>query len=180
MSCQNRNRAMPLDNLNLAANYQVYCDMDGVLVDLIKGFRSIQVTNKQHAKEVLFTYSVEDYVNFWAELDWMPGGQELWNFISSSSPIILSKPHRNNKYRPHCEIGKAEWIHRNLNPEPASMIFTMDKYKHAAKNRILIDDSKTFIKEWKDHGGIGIRHIHTRDTLDQLTELMTGEENEIN
>lgn len=172
---------MSLDNLNLAANYQVYCDMDGVLVDLVKGFRQITITGKrQQAKEVLFTYNVEDYMAFWADLDWMPGGKELWNFISGFSPIILSKPHRNNKYRPYCEKGKAEWIHKNLDPQPAHMIFTMDKYKHATENRILIDDSKTFIREWKDHGGIGIRHIHIRDTLDQLTELMTGEENEIN
>ena len=45
------------------------------------------------------------------------------------------------------------------------------KKEFAGKNKILIDDLKSNIKEWKASGGIGILHKQTASTISALKEL---------
>jgi predicted kinase len=152
--------------------YKVYCDMDGVIVDFERGYNDL--TGKE-APGVHSTYDKTDFwssitkagAKFWADLNWMPDGKELWNYIKQYNPKLLTAPSREKS----SEIGKKEWVKKHLPSTP--VIFKQAKYKKdlAEPNAILIDDRKDNIQQWIDAGGIGIRHTSTSSTIEQLKKL---------
>ena len=178
--------------------YQVYCDMDGVLVDFIKGTVNY-ITNKLQSGEAeelkatigrdyienedlvknkpvrSFMYKeLNHHADFWRDLEWMPGGKELWSYIAPYNPHILTAPMGYGS-----EIGKQEWIDKNLNPPPPEKVFmSHDKYRWAVtdgKPNVLIDDFKRNIGPWKDAGGIGILHTSAESTIAELESLRGNE-----
>jgi hypothetical protein len=158
--------------------YIIFCDMDGVLVDFDKGYEDL--TGK-HTKHVdlqdknefwgLLAHSLNkkgltEY-DYWVNLEWMPDGKELWNYIKPYSPYILTAPSRN----PESKIAKREWVERldgmkNIYFRKASL-----KPEFSGKNRILIDDRADTIDVWKSKGGIGIYHTSSLNTIKQLKDL---------
>ena len=152
--------------------YKVYCDMDGVLVDFERGYNDL--TGKQ-TPGVDSTYDKNDFwsaitkagAKFWAELNWMSDGQQLWDYIKQYSPKLLTAPSREQS----SEIGKQEWINNNLPSTPVIFKQAKDKKDLAEPNAILIDDRKDNIQQWIDAGGIGIRHTSTESTIKQLQKL---------
>jgi len=190
--------------------YQIYCDMDGVLVDFEAGAverinRDIQdknVTGKHIDKlraaldklgrpreitktdlskmdksvqlEPARSYMYEmlsDDEEFWANLPWMEGGEELWAYISKYDPYILTAPMDNKGEG--SEKGKRVWIKKWLNPKPNVIEMSHDKYKWAVldgKPNILIDDFPTNTEPWnKTQEAQGIN----REGLPQLAILHT-------
>ena len=152
--------------------YKVYCDMDGVIVDFERGYNNL--TGKQ-TPGVDSTYDKNDFwsaitkagAKFWAELNWMPDGQQLWGYINQYNPKLLTAPSREQS----SEIGKQEWINKNLPGTPVIFKQAKDKKDLAEPNAILIDDRKDNIQQWVDAGGIGIRHTSTESTIKQLQKL---------
>jgi predicted kinase len=152
--------------------YKVYCDMDGVLVDFERGYNDL--TGKK-TPGVDSTYDKNDFwsaitkagAKFWAELNWMSDGQQLWDYIKQYNPKLLTAPSR----EPSSEIGKQEWIDNNLPSTPVIFKQAKDKKDLAEPNAILIDDRKDNIQQWIDAGGIGIRHTSTESTIKQLQKL---------
>lgn len=152
--------------------YKIYCDMDGVIVDFERGYNDL--TNKK-TPGVDSTYDKEDFwgvitkagVKFWADLNWMSDGQQLWGYIKQYNPKLLTAPSREESSR----IGKQEWINKNI--PGISVIFKQakDKKDLATPEAILIDDRKDNIQQWVDAGGIGIRHTSTASTIKQLQKL---------
>jgi hypothetical protein len=159
---------------DLNQQYQIYCDMDGVLTDFEARFYQIlkKVGKKYYSKEELegitrpkhfekkfgqgefWKLIDEQGEDFWAGMEWMPNGQALWDFISPYNPNILSSPSKDNSSR----LGKRMWIRQNLSPAPKEIIFKKaeDKQQYAAPNHILIDDKPSNISEWKAKGGIAL------------------------
>jgi predicted kinase len=152
--------------------YKVYCDMDGVIVDFEHGYD--RLTGRK-APGVDSTYDKNDFwaaitkagKNFWANLEWMGDGQQLWNYIKQYNPTLLTAPSREESSR----IGKQEWIDKNLSGTPVVFKQAKDKKDLAEPNAILIDDRKDNIQQWIDAGGIGIRHTSTESTIKQLQKL---------
>jgi predicted kinase len=152
--------------------YKVYCDMDGVLVDFERGYNDL--TGKQ-TPGVDSTYNKDDFwsaitkagAKFWAELNWMSDGQQLWDYINQYNPKLLTAPSREKS----SEIGKQEWVNNNLPGTPIIFKQAKDKKDLAESNAILIDDRKDNIQQWIDAGGIGIRHTSTESTIKQLQKL---------
>jgi len=152
--------------------YKLYCDMDGVLVDFERGYNDL--TGKQ-APGVDSTYNKEDFwgaitkagSKFWADLNWMPDGQQLWDYIKQYNPKLLTAPSREHS----SVIGKKEWINKNISGTPVIFRQAKDKKDLAEPNAILIDDRKDNIQQWIDAGGIGIRHTSTESTIKQLQKL---------
>jgi predicted kinase len=152
--------------------YKLYCDMDGVLVDFERGYNDL--TGKK-TPGVDSTYDKDDFwgaitkagAKFWAELNWMPDGQQLWDYINQYNPKLLTAPSREKS----SEIGKQEWINKNLPSTPVIFKQAKDKKDLAEPNAILIDDRKDNIQQWVDAGGIGIRHTSTASTIKQLQQL---------
>jgi len=152
--------------------YKVYCDMDGVLVDFERGYN--ELTGKQ-TPGVDSTYDKNDFwsaitkagAKFWANLNWMSDGQQLWNYIKQYNPKLLTAPSREQS----SEIGKQEWVDNNLPGTPIIFKQAKDKKDLAEPNAILIDDRKDNIQQWIDAGGVGIRHTSTESTIKQLQKL---------
>lgn len=175
--------------------YQIYCDMDGVLVDFVAGTveyitQKLQAGEAEELKEMIGrdyitdedihmespnrNRDVRDYMfkelehnaEFWETLPWMPRGQELWNFISQFNPYILTAPTGYGS-----EIGKQAWIDTHLHPAPSKVFMSHDKFKWAAPNHILIDDFTKNTVPWEDAGGIAILHTESNKTIEKLKEL---------
>jgi predicted kinase len=152
--------------------YKVYCDMDGVLVDFERGYN--ELTGKQ-TPGVDSTYDKEDFwsaitkagAKFWADLNWMSDGKQLWDYIKQHDPKLLTAPSREKS----SEIGKKEWVDKQIPGTPIIFKQAKDKKDLAEPNAILIDDRKDNIQQWIDAGGIGIRHTSTASTIKQLEKL---------
>lgn len=173
----------------ISNSIKIYCDLDGVLVDFKKGFleltggiddlqkTGVEFLNIFH--EHLRQKSVCE-VEFWSNLDWMEDGRELWDFIKIYQPEIITAPtydpsHSEEKryciHHNKCMQGKTKWVDRldfvsNLNfREP------MKKSEFAASGKILIDDRLDIIQSWRDKNGIGIHHINSEKTINELQAI---------
>lgn len=164
--------------------FQIYCDMDGVIVDFIGGVKEFMsdkiadynMKNKEHSNAF---WKKLGYINkqdpeearaLWANLSWMPDGKQLWSYIRKYDPVILSSPGTSS--RAIIEGGKQEWIKRELGN--VKYIFEPAKWKYAAPKpgmqNILIDDTPKKLDPWVDAGGIGILHTSAAETIRQLKE----------
>jgi len=102
---------------------------------------------------------------FWANLDWIEGGQEIWGAIKDYDPYILSAPMKNSE---ESMEGKRQWIQKNLNPVPKEIILddNKGKYTHFGdKTGLLIDDLFFNIKDYRDAGGKAIWSKNWRQTI---------------
>jgi hypothetical protein len=151
--------------------YQIYCDMDGVIVDFEDGYEKLTGKNikGRHIKgDNNFWQPISDAgVEFWSELKWMPDGKELWSYIKQYNPKILSAPSREKSSR----IGKEIWTKEHIPNAELILKPASEKKDLSEPNAILIDDRKDNIQQWKDAGGIGILHTSTQDTINQLQKL---------
>jgi len=177
---------------------QIYCDMDGVLVDFELGVvnqinidikdgsipdrtpagrltdmgrlrkvlkasgRELQIDisdirkggDVKAARSYMYDRFGND-VEFWANLPPMEGGAELWNFISPYGPHILTSPMEEGS-----QLGKRQWLQKNLNPQPNEVFMSHNKWKWATtdgKPNVLIDDWDKNLVPWAENGGIAIR-----------------------
>ena len=177
--------------------YQIYCDMDGVLVSFEPAV--VEYINKKlqngDAEELKANidrdYVIEDDIDmsnpnklvrdymraeisnradFWGNLEWADGGQKLWNYLIPYKPYILTTPMGYGS-----EIGKQEWIDNNLRPLPKKIFMERDKYHWAVINgkpNILIDDWEKNTTSWQNAGGIAILHVDTDQTIQRLEEIL--------
>ena len=152
--------------------YIIYCDMDGVLVDFERGYA--ELTNTKPAKS--FNGKAEFWepiskagAQWWANLNWMPDGKELWSYIKKYTPNILSSPSQD----PSSKVGKEAWLKMNLQGGYKKAYFygRANKQLFSDKNRILIDDLPNTINEWNAKGGIGILHTSAANTIKELKKL---------
>ena len=173
---------------NNVSEYKIYCDMDGVLCDFDEGYKYLteKSTDEANAKGKkyfweLFRESVgENEKDFWANLPWQPGGENLWTFISPYDPNILSSPAINfskpqdQQLDPNYNeaiIGKKEWINKNLyNVGEEIFVPAFQKADSVAPNHILIDDMEKNTDAWEAAGGIAILHKNYATTREILIE----------
>ena len=151
------------------ADYKIYCDMDGVLVDFDKGYK--ELTGKEASfdmpKEEFWTPIQKAGASFWIKLQWMPDGKQLWDYIKPYNPDLLSAPSRDESSK----IGKFVWVKRNVPGTKLILRSAERKQEFATPNSILIDDRADNIQRWKDAGGVGIHHTSAADTIQQLKDL---------
>ena len=151
------------------ADYKIYCDMDGVIVDFDKGYK--ELTGREASfdtpKEEFWAPIQKAGAPFWIKLQWMPDGKQLWNFIKPFNPQLLSAPSRDESSK----IGKFVWVKRNVPGTKLILRQAERKQEFATPNSILIDDRADNIQRWKDAGGIGIVHTSAADTIQQLKDL---------
>jgi hypothetical protein len=171
--------------------YVIFCDMDGVLVDFDEGYKELTGVTTQHADSQgknefwsLFRDSLKNKDiserSYWANLDWMPDGKQLWDYIKGYNPYVLTAPSVNfdipfeERYKVENNEsmqGKTEWVQRLPNMRKIYFRSAARKADFAGPNKILIDDRKDTIDSWNANGGIGILHTSTANTIKQLQEL---------
>jgi len=187
--------------------FRIFCDMDGVLVDLAGGILaaakqdaanpkqraavmkiigsddvwSSHQGNKKMETGLKFMYELlNDNEDFWATLPAMKDAMKLWSFISNFDPFILSHP-----WDEESASGKRIWLAGgSINPSPDStkVILTGDKHKHAVNKatgapNILIDDMERYVGPWKSAGGIAIHHVSAESSIKELKAIMENHKN---
>jgi hypothetical protein len=171
--------------------YVIFCDMDGVLVDFDEGYKQLTGVTTQHAdsqgKDEFWKLYRDSLKNkdipersYWANLDWMPDGKQLWDYIKGYNPYVLTAPSVNfdipfeERYKlenNESMQGKTEWVQRLPNMRKIYFRSAGRKADFAGPNKILIDDRKDTIDKWNANGGIGILHTSAANTIKQLQDL---------
>jgi hypothetical protein len=144
--------------------------MDGVLVDFDKGYK--QLTGEDLSGEHRNDTNFWDPINkagydFWINLEWMGDGKRLWKYIEKYKPKLLSAPSREEVSR----VAKHDWVNKELHGVHLILRSAKHKKDFATPTSILIDDRLDNIQDWRDAGGIGIHHVSTKHTIDQLKVL---------
>ena len=157
---------------------RIYCDMDGVLCDFKKAAEKVTgmpITKWSYANKEEKWAPIKNTPRFWHTLPWMPGGQQLWNYIKKYNPHILSA-HVEESHDPNCIPGKSHWARTNLGIgiNRINLVKRVQKQNYAkvvGEPAILIDDYKKNTDQFTQRGGIGILHTTTSNTINQLKKL---------
>lgn len=129
--------------------YRLFVDMDGVLTDWMKQYKSFGGTPFESSEDL--DWSVTQNFNFWATMEWIPGGRELWDSVKDLTPVILTSPGESR----YAREGKLVWCKENLG-ETINVVVDSQKYKYADRRSILIDDMDKNTIPWEEHKGIAI------------------------
>lgn len=150
--------------------YNLFVDMDGVLVDFNKGYFELTGTDisDKYQNSAAFWEPIDRAgITFWEDLNWTEDGKRLWDYVEKYGPTILSSPSRKNDSR----VGKHAWVKRELPNAHLILRTANDKKEFACPHCILIDDLQKNIDSWNESGGIGILHTSADDTIKQLKNL---------
>lgn len=163
-----------------AIEYKIFCDMDGVVADFVKGVMKIvpDYNDEQYLKDpkyiklmwkIIGEYSASGG-RLWAELDMMPDAMVLWNYISKYPTTEILSASGKPSYGAADQ--KHEWVNKHLGNVKTNLVRqSKEKAGWAAPNHILIDDMPKSIDPWVAAGGIGILHTSAADTINKLKEL---------
>ena len=129
-------------------------DMDGVLCDFAGAFQKIAKTKlmpneyeDKYGSDEFWDIVTKGEKEFWSNMDWMPDGKVLWNYVKRYNPIIISAPSKINAE--NCVGGKVQWLKKNipqLDPLNYSLsfkdtnvrvYFSSDKYQFIMQNKDL-------------------------------------------
>ena len=161
-------------------NRSIFVDMDGVLADFEGGFYKISGISIENMSDPEMWAKIDAHgkAKFFAELEWMSGGKELWQFIMNNflKVKILSALGKSDKIDKQTTRGKLMWIRHNIPSLQLDDIILVDnkhKKRHYSKpGDIIIDDTPVVIQEWIKKGGIGILHRTASDTIARLKQYV--------
>mmetsp|Transcript_20710 Transcript_20710/g.40260 ORF Transcript_20710/g.40260 Transcript_20710/m.40260 type:complete len:239 (+) Transcript_20710:559-1275(+) len=160
----------------------VYCDLDGVLADFDKGFRSI--TGKAPESFTLRDMwskivACEWKEGFFGDLEFMDGGEELWDSLAHWGPrlkVLTGIPKGGEEWSTR---QKRSWCARKLEGAVRGSgglevicCHSEEKKKWATPRAVLIDDrAATNGAEWVAAGGIFVHHVSLAQTMAELRRL---------
>ncbi len=157
----------------------IFCDLDGVLVDLNKGCLNyfghpwISYRPNLSGDLDLKRKNLEIHIKnpeFWANQPPMSDYDVLWQYIKVHDPHILTA------YAFAAEGGIHEGKHRWNElwlkvPKERFHVVERKNKQQFAKGNVLIDDYDKNIKEWTEAGGTGIFHKSAVETVEELKKL---------
>ena len=152
---------------------EIYCDMDQVLCDFMKGADKVLGSSFVQADRKTRWDKIAQTKDFWVNLDWMPGAKRLYSFISKYDPHILSAASQRDDTS---RRGKLKWLDKNTKFKRSNIniVKREDKKKFATtdgKPNVLIDDYQKNITEWESMGGIGVHHTEIGKTIAELKRV---------
>lgn len=160
-------------------NYQLFLDLDGVLVDFDRGVRHHTGKSPEDQTPKQMWSVLARTKQFYAKLSWTWDGKELWEGTRSMDPVILTGLPLGKWAEPQ----KREWCRRELGPE-IPVICGKSKEKHllawdwlheqgkAHLTPILIDDRLNIKFPWEESGGRFILHFSARESLEELNRIL--------
>ena len=166
-----------LDEINIplfrgGSNPEVYCDMDGLLVNLYKGIHKvIKNTNPdQDQMNAFFHSDAGTSTAFWATLPWQRDGKALWKQLQRYDTHILSACPSVCGDDAAVIKGKMMWCKTNLGIHTSRIhvVQRREKKDFASKGVILVDDNRKTCSEFAAAGGIAIYHTASSKSIKQL------------
>jgi 5'(3')-deoxyribonucleotidase len=151
----------------------IYCDLDQVLVNFMKGAEEAIGGKFATADKIDRWKKINQTKGFWANLDWMPNAKRLYKFIERYEPYVLSAYSGRD---PNSQGGKMKWLSKNTNWKKSriKLVKRAQKQTYAKTNgepNILIDDYIKNINEWEAKGGVGVHHTDVGKTINKLKSL---------
>ena len=169
---------------------QIYCDLDGVLVDMDKGFKAIsggytpknfkdapQFAGNEQAARKEFWKLIGRHPRFWHDLEPMPDAMVLWKYISETfktpAPVILSAGQGANIL-----AGKTHWVRQHISPtvkvilSPGGVKKPLHIIHQENTTHILVDDTQKNIDAWNNGSNqIAILHKNAAESIRLLGEI---------
>jgi len=160
--------------IRATANTKIYLDMDGVLADFFAEYAKLAGVTSGSYRDIPPakadpTLNKMIGTDFFHRLPKFPTADSLVKLVLQYVPAyaICSSPLRGD--HANSELHKRAWIKDHLNPQPAEIIITGQKERHAVNPdgspNILIDDRGANIVAWRARGGIGIKYQADEDSL---------------
>jgi hypothetical protein len=176
---------------NSPLRVQIYCDMDGVLVDMEKGFRAL--SGGLNPKDYEMKYGKGSFwkvigrkKDYWITLDPMPDAMVLWKFLTESFkdpvPVILSAGQGSTVVQQ-----KTEWIHKHLGTgikvmiapagtkKPEFVLPSPDLGAGKYVTHVLVDDTQKNLNAWNNDAAhrIAIHHTSAAESIKALDPFIT-------
>lgn len=162
----------------------LYLDMDGVQCNFYK--KLADENNYSDYKDVPYleslvtdlAYSSPKYVfDFFANLELMPNGLKLINFVKANRiPFTILSAPLHGQFTKFSILGKKAWLDKYVPGASENAIFTSEKYLYATYDgepNILVDDLDHNIRLWRQYGGIAIKHDDSTmsNTISELQKI---------
>jgi mitochondrial fission protein ELM1 len=176
---------------------QCYVDMDGVLVNMNKGFKKIsggftpedlhtspELKGDKKAAKKKFWQLINNTPNFWLNLEPMPDAKVLWDFIKDNfktPPAVILSAGQGADIAQQ----KTAWIRKNIDPSVKVIIASVGEKKPEyilpSKGRVtnvLVDDMEKNITAWDNQAAhrIGILHTSAASSINQLKAFIPDEQ----
>jgi hypothetical protein len=154
--------------------YHFYLDMDGVIADFDGRFKEYtgyypKEYQEKFSKKEFFKEINKGGHKFWAEMQWTPFGQKIWNKLKGLNVSILTSPGEFHQ----AKEGKLEWVNKHLGD--VKVDFKLSGQKHTILDdrsipkdseteermyHVLIDDHYSNLIPWDEAGGKSIKVTH--------------------
>ena len=149
----------------------IYLDMDGVIADFGKRYKEqYHMEPRDAEKKKEFNKYFDEFIETeqFATLDLMPGAMDGLEFLRKQLVVptqILSSTANEERYDTIARQ-KMIWLQTHgITFTPNFVPGKRHKWKFAAPDKIIIDDTESVIDDWKKAGGIGILHKDWVTTL---------------
>lgn len=170
----------------------IFLDLDGVLVDLHRGFAAYHDMPYPYSHERRATNAGPDEAfeewlfeqdrwedpagacteaSFWLGLQPFPWTRELYAAAKSVGDVyICSNPGR-GEFAAAAAAGKMAWCQKHLGINPQRIILMADKFLVAGPGRILVDDRANVLGPWIHSDGIGLLFPQPYNVNHHLTSM---------
>lgn len=148
----------------------IYQDLDGCLCDFVKRYKEqYHMEPREAEKKKEFNKFFDQFIatKQFETLDLMPGAMEGIDFLRKLSiPIEILSSTANEERYDAIAAQKLVWLKtHNIDFKPNFVPGKKHKWKYAAPDKIIIDDTESVIDQWREAGGIGILHTDWPTTL---------------
>ncbi|MCK5735211.1 MAG: hypothetical protein KAH21_01985 [Spirochaetaceae bacterium] len=163
---------------DFTTSYQLFVDLDGVLVDFDTGVRQAAGKEPSELHPRKMWPAIAGTKGFYDRLGWMPDGKELWKAVKNFNPVILTGLPMGKWAEPQkrswCirELGSDIPVITGMSRDKADLALVwMEEKKLTGKTPILIDDRLKIKEPWEAAGGIFILHLNTGRSIEELKTL---------
>jgi beta-phosphoglucomutase-like phosphatase (HAD superfamily) len=151
----------------------IYLDMDGVIADFVKRYKELyNMLPKEAEKSKKFDHFFDEFIasNQFATLDIMPGAMDAITYLRKLNvPTQILSSTANEKRYDDISKQKMIWLQTHgITFTPNFVPGKRHKYKFAAADKIIIDDTESVIDDWRKAGGVGILHKDWPSTISIL------------
>jgi peroxiredoxin len=156
---------------------KIYLDLDGVIADFNKRFIELFGLSPRSAdaRKEFGQYFTEFIAGKqFASLDLMPDAHTLLGYLKHTGiPVeILSSTARESSHRA-ISYQKELWLEKQGIVYPRNFVpGKKHKKDFADPSHIIIDDTESVIKDWKEAGGVAIHHKDALTTISVLDTLV--------
>lgn len=156
--------------------YQLFVDLDGVLVDFSSGVERITGEQPSQLAPRKMWPQLARTPGFYEHLEWTEDGPVLWDAVKDLDPIILTGLPLGRWAEPQ----KRAWCARELGPDvPVITCMSRNKAIRARETTpegqtpVLVDDRNWLRESWEKMGGVFVHHTDAATSIREIETLLS-------